>query len=111
MSARRGIDNERRGEQDVIATLAVDRAAHRIDHQAARHRFPLDPCMQFQFRIERLLAAAIGDKLDALEQSAPAHVADKRMIAEALVQASRQMRALFAHIGEKIVAPDHSLHS
>ena len=46
-----------------------------------------------------------------LEQAAPAHVADEGMIAEALVQASRQMRALLAHIGQQIVAPDHALHS
>jgi hypothetical protein len=49
----------------------------------------LDPRVQLA-RIERLLAAAIGDELDALKQAASADVADERMVAEALVQPARQ---------------------
>ena len=33
---------------------AVHRSAHRINHQPARHRFALDPRMQFALRIERV---------------------------------------------------------
>ena len=61
-------------------------------------------------RIERFLGSAVGDQLDALEQAAPAHVADEGMIAEALLQPAGEMRALHADIGEQIVAADDPLH-
>ena len=70
----------------------------------------LDARVQLALRIERFLGAAVGDQLDALEQAAPAHVADKGMIAEALLQPARQMRALRADVGEQIVAADDALH-
>ena len=43
------VDDERRRQQHVVAARAVDRAAHRIDHQAARHRLALDPRVQLAF--------------------------------------------------------------
>src|SRR5213080_2213035 len=60
------IDDERRRDQHVVAARAVHCAAHGIHHQAARHCFTLDARMQLQFRIERLLGAAIGDQFYAL---------------------------------------------
>ena len=61
-------------------------------------------------RVERLLGAAVGDDLDALEEPAAAHVANERMIAKAILQAPRQIRALPAHIGEQVVAANDLLH-
>src|SRR5262249_56263149 len=52
----------------------------------------------------------VGERLDGLEQAAAAHVADERMIAEPLVEAAGQMRALCLHVGEELVAADHLLH-
>ena len=81
----RSIDDERRRNQNMIAAHAVDRATRRIDHQPAGHRFALDARMHLQVRVECLLGAAIGDQLDPLQEAAPAHVADERMIAKALL--------------------------
>ena len=109
MAAR--IDDEGRRQQHVVAAHAVDRPAHRIDHQPARHRFALDARMQLQFRVERLLAAAIGDELEALEQAASAHVADEGMIAEPLASAgARDARPARARCAKQIVAAYHPLH-
>src|SRR5262245_54232838 len=79
------IHDERRRQQHVIAARAIDGASHRIHHEAARHRLALDARMQVELRIERLLAVPIGDQLEALQQPASAHIADERMIAEALL--------------------------
>ncbi len=66
--------------------LAVDRAAHRIDRQAARQCLALDPLVDLQRRIEHLLRRAVGDELQRPEQAAAAHVADMAVVAEALDQ-------------------------
>ncbi len=66
--------------------------------------------MQPQFRVEWLLAAAIGDELDALEQAASAHVADEGMIAEPLLEPAREVCPLRAHVGQQIVAAHDPLH-
>src|SRR5262245_4447604 len=105
-----GIDDEGRGKQDVVAALAVDRPAHGIDHQPPRHRFVFDARMQLQFRVERFLAAAIGDEFESLQEAAPAHVADEGMIAEALLQPARKICALRSDVGQEIVAAYHPLH-
>src|SRR5262245_45111809 len=81
----RGIDDEWRRNQDMVAAHAVDGATRRIDHQPARHRFALDARMHLQFWVECLLGAAIGDQLDPLQEASPAHVADERMIAKAFL--------------------------
>src|SRR5215469_12671717 len=104
------VDDERWREQHVVAALSVRGAAHWIDHEPARHRLVLDARIELARRVEWLLGSAVGDQLEALQQAAAAHVADERMIAEALAQAAVEMRSLSAHIGEKIVTPDHALH-
>src|SRR4051812_10485025 len=55
--------DERRRQQHMVAALAVDRAAHGIDHQAARHRGLLHLRMELSGRIERRLGQAILDQL------------------------------------------------
>src|SRR5688572_29453694 len=47
------IDDKRGRDKHMIAARAVDRAAHRIDEEAARHRLRLDPGVELPFRIER----------------------------------------------------------
>jgi hypothetical protein len=94
----------------VIAVLAVDRPAHRIHHQAARHRLGFDPRVQARFRIERALRAAIGDELDCLEEAATANVADVRMRAKRRTQSFREPGPLMLHRVEQTVALDHFLH-
>src|SRR5919201_3916585 len=105
-----GIDDEGRWEQDVVAALAVDRPGHGIDQQPAGHGFALDARMQLQFRVERRLVAAIGDEFESLQQAAPAHVADEGMVAEALLQPARKVRALRPNVGVEMVAEYHPLH-
>ena len=107
---RAAVDDERRRQQHMIALRAIHRSAHRINHQSASHGFALDLRMQFALRIERLLGSAVGDDLQPLKQPAAAHVADKGMIAEPLLQPPCQMLALPADIGKQIVAPDDLLH-
>src|SRR6516162_7525328 len=80
------IDDEGRRNQHVVAADPVRRPSHGIDQQPTRHRFALDARVQPQFRVEWLLAAAIGDELDALEQAASAYVTDEGMIAEPLLE-------------------------
>src|SRR5689334_6709459 len=81
------LDNEGRGEEDVVAVHAVDRPAHRIDDESPLHRLPLDPRMEFRRGIERPLAGAIADQFERMEEPAPPYVADVAVIAETLLQA------------------------
>src|SRR6266536_1366047 len=104
------VHDEGRRQQHMIAAHAVDRPAHRIDHQAARHRLALDSRVQLQPGIKRLLGAAIGDQLEALEQTASAHIAHVGMISEPLVEAAREVCALHPHVRQQLVAAYHPLH-
>ena len=72
----------------MVPCAAVDRAAHRVGHEAAGHAFALDPRMQLQRGIEGALVAPIGDELEAEEKPATADVADMRMVGEGAVSAS-----------------------
>src|ERR1041385_6215968 len=92
------VDDKRRREEHVISARAVDRSAHRINQQSARHGFVLDPCMQLARWIKRLFGATIGHDLDPLKQTTAAQIADKRMIAEPLVETARKIAALTAHV-------------
>src|SRR5688572_3541574 len=78
--------DEGRGEQDVVAALAVDRAAHRVAHEAALHRLGLDLGVQLRRGVEWALGRAVLDQLDAHEEAAAADVAHVRMRIEGLVQ-------------------------
>src|ERR1700733_10393116 len=55
------VHDERRSEQNMVSPDAVDRAAHRVDEQAARHRFALDQRVQLQWRSKGLLGITVGD--------------------------------------------------
>jgi hypothetical protein len=46
------IRNERRCEQNMITVDAIDRPAHRIDHEAPCHYLALNERVKLQFRIE-----------------------------------------------------------
>src|SRR5437764_12171907 len=83
------VDDKGRREEHVVSPRAVHRSAHRINHQSARHGLVLDPCVQFIGWIKRYFGAAIGYDLDPLKQTAAAQIADKRMIAEPLVETTR----------------------
>src|SRR5216684_6884275 len=107
---QRRLHDEGRRQQHMIAAHAIDRAAHRIDHQAAGHRLALDSRVQLQPGIKRRLGAAIGDELEALEQTASAHIAHVGMIAEPLVEPAREVGALRPHVGQQLVAAYHALH-
>src|SRR5262245_52016224 len=106
----RGVNDERRRNQNMVTPRAIHRAAHWIDHQPPRHRFAFDAGMHLQFRVERLFDAAIEHQLDAVKQAAPADIADIRMIAETLAQSARQVSTLLAHVGEQVVAINDLLH-
>ncbi len=94
----------------MIADAPVDRSAHWIDHQPPVHRGLLDSRVQLVRRIEDLFGLAIGDEFDRLEQTAPANVADVRVIDEALHQALTQSLSLLANALEEVVAANHPLH-
>jgi hypothetical protein len=83
------VDGERRRDHDVVAALAVYRAAHRIDHQPARHRFALHGLVYLEVGRERLLGAAVGDELDAEEEPAAPDIPDVRVRARRASRASR----------------------
>src|SRR5579871_999844 len=103
------IHDERRCDQDVVTGRAVDRAAHWIDHQAARHGFALDERIDLQSRRKRLLRIDFGDQLDAAEQAAAADVADVMVVGETLFEAPLQMAAHGNDIVEQPVAAKHVL--
>ena len=106
----RRADNEGRRQENVVALDAVDRAAHRIDHEALRHRLALDAGVQFQGRIERPLARPVADQLERPEKPAAANVADERVLGEALVQATLEPCAHLDHVGEQPIPSDDVLH-
>src|SRR5687767_5600835 len=101
--------DEWRRDQDVVAALTVDRPAHRIHEQTARHRLALDLRVQFRFRVERRLARAIRDQLHTPEQAASADVADMRMLIKALAQHCAKRCATLAHLRQQTFALDHML--
>src|ERR1041384_2504018 len=74
------VDDEWRREQHMVAARAVDGAAGRIDHHAARHCLALDARIELELGIERRLRRAILDELDTHEQAASADVADVGVI-------------------------------
>ena len=104
------VDDVGRREKDVVAAPAVDRPAGRIAHQSARHGLGLDPRMQLAGRVEGRAAGPVGDQLQADEQAAAADIADVMMVAEALLQARAQYRALLAHVVQQPLALDGLLH-
>ena len=63
----RGVNDERRRNQDMVAARAIHRTAHRIDHQPPRHRFAFDAGVHLQFWVERFLGAAVKHQLDAVK--------------------------------------------
>ena len=65
--------------------------------------------MQPVLRIEGLLRAPVTHQLDRLKQTASTHVADIRMAAKSLGEASRQVPALSHNIGEQAIAADPAL--
>ena len=104
------LDDEGRSQKDVVALNAVDRAAHRVDHQAQRHRLALDAGMEFGRGIERPFAGAVADQFERPEEAAPANVADKRVLAEAFLETALKPGAHLGHVGEQPIPPDDVLH-
>ena len=102
--------DEGRREQHVVAGIAVDRAAHRVNHQPARHRGGLDARVQLQRRIERRLGRAVRHHFQRHEKAAAADVPDMRMAGEARWRPLRRPAPARAHGVEQIVALDHLLH-
>ena len=90
-------DDERRRQQHMVAVAAVDRAAHRIDHQAAAIASRLDARMQLQRRVEgRLAWRGRAPARSPWNRPAAADVAHVRVRAEGGLQALAQARALRA---------------
>lgn len=74
----RPADNKRRRNQNMIAPLAINGSAHRIDQQPVRHALRFDSRMQLQQRIECRFALFIAYQLHAGEQTATARITDIR---------------------------------
>jgi hypothetical protein len=102
------IHYERRCQQDVIPALAIDCTTHRVDHEAARHRFMLHARVQLQLWVESVLGAAIGDELEALKQPAAAHIPNEGMIAKPFLEPSQKVCTLRMHICEQVIAAYYS---
>ena len=85
----------------MVALDAVDRAAHRIDHEAPRHRLALDARVELERGIERSLARAVGNELERPKEPAPADIADERVLPKALLEAPLKAPAHCDHVGEK----------
>jgi hypothetical protein len=77
--------------------------AHRIYYQPALPDFSSNPETKRAFRIERLLKAAIRVEPNCREERAVAPIADKRMVAKALVQPPEKMYTAPDDIGESII--------
>src|ERR687898_2412815 len=92
-------DDEGRRQQDVVAAPAVDRALHGVAHEAVRHGPRLDAAREPQSGRERLLALPIGHDLQALEEAAPANVADIGMVAETGLETRPELGAHARHPG------------
>lgn len=97
-------------EQHVVALAAVDGAAHRIDHQPARHGFALDTRMQRERGVEGLPGCPVLHELDAHEKAPAPDVAHLRVAAQRALEPFAQAGALFAHARQQAVAADHVLH-
>src|SRR5262249_4071019 len=104
------LDVERRRDHDVVAALTVYRTAHRVHHQAARHRLALDGLVHLEFRREGFLGAAVGDEFDADEKPAAADVPDVRVPAQALLQCRLARPHLAHYVVEQFFLAYHPLH-
>ena len=91
-----GLDGKRRGEQNMIAPLAVDGSTARIAQQSAGQRLGLDPPMDLQLGVEGFAAGPIGNQLEAEKQTTAPNIADMRVAPEACLQA-RAKRLSLSH--------------
>src|SRR5215469_8295494 len=94
----------------MIAMLAVSGAAGRIAAEPAFECRRLDLLVQLEAWIERLLAGAILDQLDRLEQAAASDIADMAVIAEAFGQPLLEMLTQLLDVVEHLLLSDHPLH-
>jgi len=97
------VDDEGRGQKNVVAVNSIDRPAHWIDHQTQRHRLALDARMQFGRGIKRPLAGAVADQLKRPKETAPANVADGGVLSEALLEAPLKPCAHLDDVAEQSV--------
>src|ERR1700733_5271627 len=104
------VDDKGRRQQDMVAVHPINRAAHWIDHQTQRHRLALDARIEFRRGIERLFAGAVADQFERPKEAASANVADKRVLAEAFLEAALQPRAHLDYVGEQVIPADDILH-
>src|SRR5271166_4940246 len=98
------------GARRMWSQRAADRPAHRIDHEAPRHRLALEPRVEPEGRVERLFGHAVFDELERAEEAAAADVADEGAVSEPLHEAALEKVAHGDDVGQQVVAPDHVLH-
>ncbi len=94
----------------MVTQLTIDRPAHRIHQQAARHRLGLDRRVQFDLRRERRLRLAVPHEFQRQEQPAPADIAHVFVRAKRIAQHLPQQCAPALHLRQQVVTLDHLLH-
>ena len=94
----------------MIALHAIDRPAHRIDHQTPRHRLALDARMQFRRGIERPFAGAVADQLERPKEAAPRMSPTNGCCPKRSLRRRSSLAPISDHIGEQPVPPDDILH-
>ena len=106
----RGGDDVGRREDDMIALLAIDRAAHGIGGEPAGKGFSFYAFIDLERGGENLLGGTVGDEFERPEQAAAADVADMAVVAEPVVQRGFQALAHQADVFDQIILLDDALH-
>ena len=100
----------RRRQQNVITALAIDGAGARIAGEPSLEHGVLDLHVDGQTRIERCLRLPIRNKLERPEQSAPANVADARMIAKSRAKPLAELVSPGGNVLNEIALEDDALN-
>src|SRR6202044_876988 len=104
------VHDERWSEQNMVPSDAVDRAAHRIDEQATRHRFALDQRVQLQFGSKGFFGTAVCDQFDAAKQTSSADIPDVMVVGKPLFQPALQVAAHGDDVGQQAIPTNDLLH-
>lgn len=70
----------------MVTSHAINRPAHRVDHQPARHGFTFHGHIQFARRVERRFIEAVSYDFYGTKKTAAADIADMMMIVKTLMK-------------------------
>lgn len=103
--------DKRRGEQNMITMLAVDRAPHGVHHEALVHGRRLDLGVYLSIGLKPLLGASVLHQFKAPKETPSTNIAHVGVVAKRLRQQLLQHDRVLLHMRQKLIAGNDLLHS